>query len=359
MKVETAFYEKLENGMVKCKICSHYCLIKPGNRGFCSTRINEDGTLYSLIYGGMISKGSVDPIEKKPLYHFLPRAKAYSIASVGCSMKCEHCQNWDISRANVNSSGKVASVNEPISDVFGRSSGSFILTEMKPEQIAELIIRSKCETLAYTYNEPTIWFEFIRDLTAIIKPKGVKSILVTNGYSSMETNQEYVKFIDAANIDLKAFSQSFYREVCKVPDFNHVLNTIKFFHENGVHIELTNLIIPNKNDSLEELAQMCEWIVENVGEYVPLHFSAYHPSYKMKEPRTTVDILMKAYDIAQSKGIKYIFLGNVMAEKGSDSICPNCKSVLVKRSGYYTEIGTLNKEGKCAKCDFDTKIIMK
>ncbi len=334
-------------------------MIKPGTRGYCSTRINENGTLYSLIYGAMISRGSIDPIEKKPLYHFLPGAKAYSIASVGCSMSCMQCQNWSISRAIINDTGKLASVNEEsISGNIGRGE-SFILTQTTPEKFLDDLIKSKCETLAFTYTEPTIWFEFIKDVAPLAQKKGIKTILVSNGYSNPETNAEYIKFIDAANIDLKGFSKRFYQEVCKVPELDPVLNTIKFFHDNKVHVEITNLIIPNRNDKLDEISQMCEWIKVNLGPYVPLHFSAYHPSYKMNEPRTPVDILLKAYEIARVKGLKYVFLGNVMTEKGNDSVCPACGNLLIKRSGYYIKVMGVNEEGKCVKCGADTKIVMK
>ena len=359
MKIETAFYEKLEDGKVKCKICSHYCVIKPGTRGYCKTRVNEDGTLYSLIYGAMISKGFIDPIEKKPLYHFLPAAKAYSIASVGCSMNCLQCQNWSLSRAVINDSGKVASVTEDTIDRGVVHGESFIMTQTTPEQLANDVIHRHCETLAYTYTEPTIWFEFIRDSAPLVRKKGIKTILVSNGYSNPETNAEYVNFIDAANIDLKGFTKKFYQEVCKVPEMDPVLNTIKYFHEHGVHVEITNLIIPNRNDNLEEISAMCEWILNNVGPYVPVHFSAYHPAYKMNEPRTETQILIRAYEIARSKGLKYVFLGNVMTEKGNDSVCPQCGNVLIRRSGYYVKVMGVNDAGKCKQCGFETKIKMK
>ncbi len=265
MKIETAFYEKFPNGNVKCKICAHYCVIKPGNRGYCTTRINENGTLYSLIYGAMISRGSVDPIEKKPLYHFLPGAKAYSIASVGCSMSCQQCQNWSISRAVVNDTGKVATLNEESIRGNLAPKESFMLTQTTPDKLINDVIKNKCETLAFTYTEPTIWFEFVRDVAPLAQKNGIKTILVSNGYSNPETNAEYIKFIDAANIDLKGFSKKFYQDVCKVPDLEPVLNTIKYFHENKVHVEITNLIIPNQNDKLEEISAMCDWIINNVG----------------------------------------------------------------------------------------------
>jgi pyruvate formate lyase activating enzyme len=211
--------------------------------------------------------------------------------------------------------------------------------------------------VAFTYTEPTIWFEFVRDVSLIVRKEGIKTILVTNGYSSKETNQEYVKFIDAANIDFKAFNSTFYPKVCSVPNMQPILDTAKFFHDNGIHIEITNLIIPDYNDDIRDIEAMCIWIAENLSPLVPLHFSAYHPSYKMTANKTPMAKLFEAYDKAIENGLKFVYLGNIIAEKGNNTKCPNCGAILISRSGYSTKVNGIERDGTCKKCSFQTKVI--
>ena len=355
MKKEAEFYEKLEDGKVQCHVCGHSCVIKDGGRGFCNTRLNEKGTLYTLTYGSLISNGSIDPIEKKPLYHFYPGKTAYSIASIGCSAKCDHCQNWSISRSIVDVDGRNGDV--PKKD-RGPSSfrGSHIsLVQKSPEALIQLVKRAGAETIAFTYNEPLIWYEYVRDVSLLAQKEDIKTILVTNGYSSLETNKEYVKFIDAANIDVKAFDDEFYKNICKITNWERILDTAKCFHENGVHVEITNLIIPGYNDSEEMIKALINWVRDELDDRVPIHFSAYHPVYKLQAKSTPTKTLLNAYTWAKKAGLHYVFLGNVRTPEGNNSYCPECEALLVSRMGYHIEIKHL-KSGKCTNCNAETGI---
>ncbi|RLI61525.1 MAG: hypothetical protein DRO88_12945, partial [Promethearchaeia archaeon] len=224
---------------VKCNVCAHYCLIKPNKRGFCQTRINLDGTLYTLDYGALISPGSNDPIEKKPLYHFWPGTRAFSIATIGCNFRCMQCQNWEISQSYPSEDGKKALFTQKDQRDFGVR--SFLLTEMTPEEVISRVQKSNSTSIAYTYNEPTIWFEFVRDTSLLAHQAGIQNVLVSNGYSSPEANSYFVKFIDAANIDIKSINDSFYKKIVGVPSVKSVLDTCIYFKNHGVHLEITNL----------------------------------------------------------------------------------------------------------------------
>ncbi|MHA1718693.1 MAG: AmmeMemoRadiSam system radical SAM enzyme [Promethearchaeota archaeon] len=337
----------IEEKKVRCNVCSHYCIIPPGKRGFCQSRENIDGTLYVLNYGSCISKGSIDPVEKKPLYHFYPGSNVFSIATVGCSFRCKHCQNWNI--------GPAAYPNEDgtIANIFKKDESyaqPFLLTQLTPSEVVTRAKKANCKSIAYTYNEPTIWFEFIKDTALIAKEEGIKNILVTNGYSSMESNEEYINFIDAANIDIKGFNDSFYKKIVGVPSLQPVLDTAEFMKKNGVHIEITNLIIPNENDNLDDIRSMVKWIINHLGKDTPLHFSAYHPSYRLNNPRTPIKILNNAWKLAKDEGLNYVFMGNVLADEGGNTYCPQCKKILLERKGYHIINRNLTKENECGYC---------
>lgn len=345
-----------EDNKVRCIVCSHYCVITPGKRGFCKSRENIDGKLYVLNYGSCISHGSIDPIEKKPLYHFYPGSNAFSIATVGCSFRCKHCQNWNIGpSAYPNKDGTIAKIFKK-DDIYAQS---FKLTQMTPDEVVTRAKKANCKSIAYTYNEPTIWFEFIKDTALKAKEEDIKNILVTNGYSSKETNEYYIKFIDAANIDFKAFNDSFYNKIVGVPSMQPVLDTAEFMKKNGIHVEITNLIISKENDDLKEIRSMVIWIINHLGADTPLHFSAYHPSYRLKNPRTSPKILKNAWNLAKEEGLQYVFMGNILSDEGGSTVCPQCNTIIIERRGYHTINRNLTIENKCDQCGLKIPIIGK
>ncbi|MEJ2277885.1 MAG: AmmeMemoRadiSam system radical SAM enzyme, partial [Candidatus Lokiarchaeota archaeon] len=292
MKLKAKLWDKLEDNKVKCHICANECIIVPGKVGICRTRKNIEGELYTLIYGSMISKGSLDPIEKKPLYNFWPGNTAYSIASIGCSFRCLNCQNWQISQACPSENGKNGHY-----ELEGYENRRMSLVEMSPEDLVTNVERSGAKTLAYTYNEPLIWHEWILDTSKLLREKGIKTILVTNGFSTPQATQELVEAgIDAANIDIKGMTDEFYKKICGVKSVQPVLDTAKNFKDNGIHVEITNLIIPDMNDEKGDIIKLCNWVKENLGPDTPIHFSAYHPDFKMpSRSRTPFETLNMAY----------------------------------------------------------------
>ncbi len=330
---ETMIYEKLENDMVKCGICPHRCLIKPGKRGKCKTRENREGVLYSLVYSS-ISAMANDPIEKKPLFHFYPGSTAFSISTVGCTFHCLHCQNWSISQA------------EPESG---------LTREFPPEEIVSAAKRSGSRSIAYTYNEPFVFYEFVYDTAKIAKENNIKNILVTNGYATPEAIEKIAPLIDAANIDVKAMSEEFYKEVCGAR-LQPVLDAVLLMKEKGIHVEITYLIIPQKNDSAEEIKRFVEWVKGNLGLDIPIHFSRFYPHYKMTNLNPTpVQTVIKAREIGQKAGLHYVYCGNIPGQ-GENTYCYNCNQLIVGRWGYSIEEYKLAKGNTCPNCG--TKINM-
>jgi len=352
LKVKARLWESLENKKVQCFVCANKCIILPGKIGTCRTRKNFDGELFTLIYGSLISSGSLDPIEKKPLYNFWPGATAYSIASIGCSLKCQNCQNWSISQANPTDNGK-----NGFYDLKGYEGQSMSLVEMTPDQLIKKVLKSGSKTLAYTYNEPLIWHEWIIDTVKLLKEKEIKTILVTNGYSTPEASKELVDVgIDAANIDIKAMSDEFYKKICGVTSVQPVLDTAKFFKSKGVHVEITNLIIPDKNDKKEDFEQLSNWVVKNLGKNTPIHFSAYHPDFKRpSDKRTPLETLNIAYNVAKDTGLLFPYIGNINHKQGSNTYCPNCNHLLLNREGYSFRKIDINVDKKCPKCGYDLR----
>ncbi|MFX1273770.1 MAG: AmmeMemoRadiSam system radical SAM enzyme [Promethearchaeota archaeon] len=350
MKIKARLWNALENKKVKCRVCANECIITEGNVGTCRTRKNIQGELFSLIYGSMISSGSLDPIEKKPLYNFWPGATAYSIASIGCSFRCSNCQNWSISQANPSDDGRNGSY-----DFEGYENRHMSLTEMTVDQLVKKVLNSKAKTLAFTYNEPLIWHEWVIDVTKKLKEEDIKTILVTNGYSTPEASQELIEVgIDAANIDIKAMSDDFYKKICGVKSVQPVLDTAKRFKSNGIHVEITNLVIPGLNDSHEDIKKLCVWIVENLGKNTPTHFSAYHPDFKMpSKERTSATTLDMAYDIAKKTGLYFPYIGNIRHKDGSNTYCPNCNHLLISRAGYSFKKIDIADNNQCPNCKYE------
>lgn len=350
MKLKAKLWDKLEDNKVKCHICANECIIVPGKVGICRTRKNIEGELYTLIYGSMISKGSLDPIEKKPLYNFWPGHTAYSIASIGCSFRCLNCQNWQISQACPSENGKNGHY-----ELEGYENRRMSLVEMSPEDLVTNVERSGAKTLAYTYNEPLIWHEWILDTSKLLREKGIKTILVTNGFSTPQATQELVEAgIDAANIDIKGMTDEFYKKICGVKSVQPVLDTAKNFKDNGIHVEITNLIIPDMNDEKGDIIKLCNWVKENLGPDTPIHFSAYHPDFKMpSRSRTPFETLNMAYKTAKSIGIHFPYVGNMPHDKGNNSYCPKCGKSIIERSGYSFRKISVTEDKKCAHCSYD------
>jgi pyruvate formate lyase activating enzyme len=326
---EAMFYEKLDDNLVNCNLCSHRCRkIADSKMGVCGVRENRDGTLYSLVYGKAVAR-SVDPIEKKPLFQFLPGSRAYSIATVGCNFRCDNCQNYDISQ-------------------LPKVRGTIVGEDVQPEEIVLAAKLSKCESIAYTYSEPTIFFEYALDIAKHAQKEGVKNVFVTNGYITPEALREISPYLDAANIDLKSFSDEFYRKNCGAR-LEPVLDSIRLYKSLGVWIELTTLIIPTLNDSEEELRKIAEFIKE-VGEDIPWHITQFHPTYKLiDQPRTPVTTLRRARQIGLEAGLRYVYEGNVPGENGENTYCHKCHKMLIHRLGYRI-IENKIKNSACPYC---------
>ena len=324
---EALFYKKVGKD-VQCQLCPHFCMIKTGERGKCGVRENKAGTLYSLNYGKAIST-AVDPIEKKPLFHFMPGTKSYSIATVGCNFSCLFCQNWEISQ-----------MPKPNKMVIGE--------ELPPAKIVEDALAKGCKSIAYTYTEPTIFFEYAYDTAKLANKKGLKNIFVTNGFINKEPVDMIEPYLDAANIDLKGFSEEYFKTVIG-GRLKPILDTIKYMHKKGIWIELTTLIVPGHNDSPAMLKKIVDFIV-SVDKEIPWHISRFYPHYKMSNvPPTDIEILKKAHDIGKKAGIKYIYIGNVPGNEYESTVCSKCKKKVISRAAFT--VHDIDMKGDaCAFC---------
>lgn len=323
------FYEKLDREDVKCHLCAHKCLIHTDKRGLCAVRENRNGTLFSLVYGKVISM-HIDPIEKKPLFHVLPGTTSLSIATVGCNFSCRHCQNYEISQYP----------HEQKFAIPGQ--------DATPEEIVNTAVAQGCRSISYTYTEPTIFFEFAYDCARLARQKGLRNVFVSNGYTGPDATRLIAPLLDANNIDLKG-SDTFYRNICKAR-LQPVQDTIRLMKELGVWVEVTTLIIPDLNDSDADLAAIAEFIA-SVDTAIPWHVSQFHPTYKLTDkPRTPMGTLRKARDIGLRTGLKFVYEGNVPGEGGENTYCPSCKKLLIKRYGYSILENCLDG-GSCPECN--------
>ena len=325
---EAMFYTKESANRVHCGLCRHRCLIEDGKRGICRVRENRGGTLFSLVYGKVVAE-HIDPIEKKPLFHVLPGSKSYSIATAGCNFRCRHCQNYAISQV------------EPGMTIPG--------SLRAPADIVQSASKSGAHSIAYTYTEPTIFYEFALDTARLAKENGLMNIFVTNGYISPEPLAEIAPILDAANIDLKGFSETFYREVVGAK-LSEVLDTIIEYRRLGVWLEITTLIIPGLNDAEAELKGIAAFIVQHLGAETPWHVSQFYPTYKLTDRGPTpVSTLRMARDIGLESGLKHVYEGNVPGEGGENTFCPSCGAMVIKRHGY-TIVGNRLSGGACPGC---------
>jgi pyruvate formate lyase activating enzyme len=324
---EAMFYEKLADRKVRCYLCAHHCIIRQGRRGICGVRMNEDGTLYSLVYGKLVSM-SIDPIEKKPLFHFLPASSSFSIATVGCNFRCKHCQNYEISQ-----------YPHAHDDIPGKN--------MSPEQVVDAAAQAGCESISYTYTEPAIFFEFAYDCALLARERGIKNVFVSNGYMGPEGARTISPYLDAINVDLKG-SDEFYKKICGAR-LKPVLETILLMKELGVWVEVTTLLIPTHNDSDEDLDAIIEFI-KSVDPGIPWHVSQFYPTFELLNlPRTPVATLKRARERGLQKGLKYVYEGNVPGEGAENTYCYSCNSLLVERYGYRI-MNNRMKNGSCYQC---------
>jgi len=321
------YYTPLQGGEIQCELCPKRCRVSKGRRGFCRVRENRDGKYYSLVYGNPCAV-HLDPIEKKPFFHVLPSTTSFSLATAGCNFQCKFCQNWEISQADPE-------------DVYSY--------EIPPEMIVRKAKETRAHSIAYTYVEPTIFYEYMMDIGLLAKKAGILNVCHSNGYINPEPLKNLCKVMDAANIDLKGFSEAFYRDLCS-GELNPVLETLKTLKKEKVHLEITNLVIPTKNDDMPEVKEMCLWIKRELGSDTPIHFSRFYPLYKLRSlPPTPVLTLERARAVAQSAGLEYVYIGNVPGHEGENTFCPKCKKMIIRRIGFM--IGEVHmKEGKCGYC---------
>lgn len=313
---------------VQCTLCPRMCLIADGESGDCRSRVNIDGTLTALTYGFPCSV-NIDPVEKKPLFHFLPSTQILSLAAAGCNLHCLNCQNWEISQAAPE-------------DTNAHS--------LPPEQVPLLCKEYGCPSIAYTYTDPVIYYEYTLDSCIKAKDMGIRNVLVTAGYINKDPLQKLCRYVDAANIDLKAFSDRFYRDVCRAT-LQPVLDALLISKESGVSVEVTNLLIPTLNDSDRMIKDLCRWISGNMGLDTPLHFSRFFPRHKLTRlPPTPESSLLRAREIAWAEGLHFVYVGNVLTDGGGSTYCPSCKELLLDRIGYNVRTNAL-KNGACPKCN--------
>lgn len=335
---EAMYYKKIDEpkNAVWCQLCPRRCFIPEGKTGFCRARKNINGTLYSLGYSRPCSV-NIDPIEKKPFFHVVPKSGSFSIASAGCNLRCKFCQNWSISQVSP----------EETKNYF-----------FPPEKVVEAALKNSCKSIAYTYSEPMNFYEYMLDTAKLARQKGILNVCHSNGYINPAPLKELCKYLDAVNIDLKGFTSKYYNELCEA-ELEPVLETLKILKKEGIWVEITNLIVPGKNDDPQDIERMCRWILKNLGQDIPIHFSRFHPMYQLTNlSPTPVQTLEKARKIAIAVGLRYVYIGNVWGHEGENTYCPKCKKLLIKRVGF-TILENNIKDGKCKFCEMKVPGIWK
>lgn len=324
---EASFYEKLPDKMVQCKLCPRECVVEPGDRGFCRVRENRKGVYYTLVYSRVVA-AHIDPIEKKPFFHFLPGAQAYSIASGGCNVHCKFCQNWEIAQARP----------EDLKSAL-----------LSPSDLSSTARENRCRVIAYTYSEPIVFWEYVFDAAEAGHRQGVRSVMVSNGFIQQEPLIRLCKRLDALKVDLKSFSETYYRDVVR-GELKPVLNTLVTARKHAPWLEIVYLVVPTLNDGEAELRSMARWIKNELGPDVPIHFSRFYPLYLLKNlPPTPVKTLERAKAIMEAEGLHYSYVGNVPGHPGQHTLCPRCRTLLIERTGYVVKKMDV-KNGKCIKC---------
>lgn len=322
------WWEPAEKGKILCTLCPRYCKIGEGQAGFCYIRQNHNGKLITTGYGHPTGF-AIDPVEKKPLNHFYPGSSILSFGTAGCNLGCKFCQNWSISKAKLDELNSLT---------------------VSPEQVVEIAVHNGTPSIAYTYNDPTIFGEYVIDISKIAREQGIKSVMVTAGYIDKNARKDVYKYIDAANVDLKGFTERFYDKIT----YSHiadVLDTLRWLkHETNIWLEITTLLIPGENDSEEEIKNECAWILENLGDSVPLHFTAFHPDFRMTDKSgTPPSTLVNARSIAIQAGIKFCYIGNIHNAEGQTTFCPSCKEKIIRRD-WHSVLTNKLEGNKCPRC---------
>jgi len=326
---EAMFYENAGDGAVRCLLCPNKCFLADGQRGFCGVREPVKGKLYTLVYE-LICSVHVDPIEKKPLFHMLPGSKAFSVATAGCNSRCKYCQNWTISQ-------------RPPEETTNR--------RLSVKDLVGAAINNSCRSIAYTYTEPIVFYEYVLDSSILARENGVRNIMVTGGKINAEPMRKLSGVIDAANVDLKGFNKEYLRKVCS-QDLDDILRTLTIMKENGVWIEIINLIVPTLNDNMDDIRKMVRWIRDELGKDVPIHFSRFWPQYKLRSLYPTpIETLRSARDVALEEGMHYVYIGNVPELEAENTVCPGCGKTVIKRMGYKVLENNV-KKGKCGFCGY-------
>jgi len=322
---EARYYEMRPEGKALCRLCPHGCVIGEGSRGSCGVREMRDGRLMTLVHSNPCAV-HVDPIEKKPLLHFLPASRAFSVATAGCNLHCKNCQNWEISQRRPEETENI---------------------DLPPEDLVAEAEAAGCRSIAYTYSDPDIFYEYTVDTARLARERGLKNVLVTAGYVNPEPQQELCRVVDAANVDLKGFTEDFYRQVCS-GGLQPVLDALRMYRQEGVWLEVTHLVIPTLNDDPDQIRPMCRWLREHLGADVPVHFSRFQPRYQLKNlPPTPVETLELARRIGLEEGLRYVYVGNVPGHPGEATYCPRCGRTVVGRIGY--SITEMNLEDGCCR----------
>jgi pyruvate formate lyase activating enzyme len=317
-----------EGSYVKCELCPHGCVIAEGSRGQCRVRENQGGRLYTMAYGNPCAV-NIDPIEKKPFFHFYPGRSAFSLATAGCSLHCLYCQNWQISQATPEETQNV---------------------DLPPQQIVQNCRENRVPIVAYTYSEPMVFYEYMLDSASLARESGLLNVVISSGHVNPAPLRQLCQVVDAIKIDLKGFDEDFYREVCGA-ELNNILRTIQIIAETGVHLEIVNLVVPTLNDDADQLRALAEWVLANVGPDVPLHFSRFMPQYRLQNlPPTPVETLEQARNAALESGLHFVYLGNVPGHEGNNTYCPHCGALIIGRSGFWVESYHLTDDGRCAYC---------
>ena len=323
-----SYWKVFKDSSVQCLLCPRKCVIASGQRGFCTVRMNKGGKLYSLGYANPVAI-HIDPIEKKPFFHVSPGASVYSLAVAGCNMRCVFCQNWQISQSKPDEAQSY---------------------ELSPVEAVSQTVQNNCRFIAYTYTEPTVFYEYMTDIARLAKAQGIKNTMHTCGYINQEPLTELLKYLDAVNVDLKGFSSQVYAKIGQMAQLEPVLETLKTIRNSGVWLEITCLLIPGLNDESSKIREMCEWIKTNLGADVPVHFSRFMPAFRlMNLPPTPLEKLEEAYKIARAAGLEYVYIGNVPGHPGESTYCPKCTRMIVKRIGYEVLENKI-KNGKCSFC---------
>lgn len=328
MLFDALLYDELEGNQVQCYLCAHRCTIKEGGRGICRVRENREGKLFTLVYGNLIAQ-NIDPIEKKPLYHFYPGSRSYSIATPGCNFRCDWCQNWQISQ---------------MPKLMGLPRGQRVM----PETIVKQALASGCQSISYTYTEPTIFFEYSLDTAKLAKREGLLNVYVTNGFMTSDMLDMIHPYLDAANVDIKAFRDDSYRKLMG-GRLEPVLDSCRMMKSLGIWVEITTLVVPGLNDDAEELAELAAFIYQDLGPETPWHLSRFYPQYKMVDTGPTdVNKLYETKRMAESTGLKYVYIGNVSGRESTQ--CSHCGDDLIVRSGFSVSVKGLNRAGRCVNC---------